>query len=166
MGLRADAQSQAFHGQEVLRLRHHDPQVVQLEKDAEFPAIAEESLHAIVEPIGLNARLHGHPRRSCTNLAGRTKQPVDVLGGRAGGIGETHHGPAHQKQLPLGARTAQLFVEQPEEPSNVPVGERGHPHPKCPLGGQRTKLAWGPFISHPRTDARVDEDIPAPEGRW
>jgi hypothetical protein len=42
MGLRADPQGQALHGQQILRLRHHGSQVVQFEEDSELAALAEK----------------------------------------------------------------------------------------------------------------------------
>jgi hypothetical protein len=100
--------------------------MIELEEDAELPALAQESFHTVIEPVGCNARLQGHACRGFTNLAGRAKQPVDVLRRRAGGIGQAHDGPAHQEQFALGTCPAQLFVQQREEPPNVPVGECGH----------------------------------------
>ena len=106
--LRADPQGQALHRQQVLGLRDHDPQVVEFEEGAELPPFAQECFCAIVEPIRRDTRRNRHARGGLTDLAGRAKHAVHVLRGRAGGMSQTHDGPADQEQFPFRTRTAQL----------------------------------------------------------
>jgi hypothetical protein len=59
---RADPQRQAFRGEQIGGLRHHHVEMIQLEECGALPAIAQESFHAVVEPIGRQARLYRYPR--------------------------------------------------------------------------------------------------------
>ena len=49
----------------------------------------------VIEPIGGQFRFDGHARRGLAHLKRRSKQCIDILRGRPGRVGQTHHGAAN-----------------------------------------------------------------------
>ena len=92
---RADPQRQAFHREQIFRLRHHDAQMIEVEERRESATLAHKTLHAVVEPVGRQARLDRHPGGRLADLAHGSKESIDILGRRPRGVGEAHHRPAH-----------------------------------------------------------------------
>lgn len=97
MKLGADAHAEALHREQVFRLRHHHPQVIQREKWRELATRTYEPFNAIVEPVVPQSGTGTDPGGGFPYLGCGPENGVDSLGRRTDRVGETHGCTADQE---------------------------------------------------------------------
>jgi hypothetical protein len=77
--LRTDSHRQALHCQQVLRLRDHDLQVIELKKRSEVRVLAQVAFHCVVEPARIEIRAHGDTSRRLAHQGRRSEECSHIL---------------------------------------------------------------------------------------